>query len=108
MNRAIYDSIASDVTVYSGQSEVNPATAPELVLRTIPNLTARQRDEIMSARAGRVPSELTRVDVITILADARTTGGGRFVREIVLRRSGEPGNPFQILDWRQTWQSAPP
>jgi general secretion pathway protein K len=108
MNHTIYDSIASDVTVYSGQSEVNPTTAPEFVLRTISNLTARERDEIMSARSERVPSQLSQVDVVTILADARTSGGGRFVREAVLRRSGEPGNPFQILDWRQTWQPAPP
>jgi general secretion pathway protein K len=108
MNHAIYDSIASDVTVYSGQSAVNPTTAPELVLRTIPNLTTRERDEIMSARSGGVPAPLARVDVVTILADARTSGGGRFVREAVLRRSGEPGDPFQILDWRQTWQPAPP
>ena len=105
MNRAIYEAIAPGVTVHSGQSEVNPSTAPELVLRTIPNLTVRERDQIMSARSERVPSQLSQVDVVTVLADARTRGGGRFVREAVLRRSGEPGNPFQILDWRQTWQS---
>jgi len=105
MNRAIYEAIAPGVTVHSGQSEVNPSTAPELVLRTIPNLTVRERDQIMSARSERVPSQLSQVDVVTVLADARTRGGGRFVREAVLRRSGEPGNPFQILDWRQSWQS---
>jgi general secretion pathway protein K len=105
MNRAIYEAIAPDVTIHSGQSEVNPSTAPDLVLRTIPNLTIRERDQIMSARSERVPPQLSQVDVVTVLADARTRGGGRFVREAVLRRSGEPGNPFQILDWRQTWQS---
>ncbi len=105
MNSAIYEAIAPDVTTHSGQSEVNPSTAPDLVLRTIPNLTIRERDQIMSARSERVPPQLSQVDVVTVLADARTRGGGRFVREAVLRRSGEPGNPFQILDWRQTWQS---
>jgi len=105
MNRAIYEAIAPDVTTHSGQSEVNPSTAPDLVLRTIPNLTIRERDQIMSARSERVPPQLSQIDVVTVLADARTRGGGRFVREALLRRSGEPGNPFQILDWRQTWQS---
>lgn len=105
MNRAIYEAIAPDVTIHSGQSEVNLSTAPDLVLRTIPNLTIRERDQIISARSERVPPQLSQVDVVTVLADARTRGGGRFVREAVLRRSGEPGNPFQVLDWRQTWKS---
>ena len=108
MTRTIYDAVASSVTVYSGQSDVNTTTAPELVLRTIPDLTAKQFDEIMSARSGRVPSQLSRVDVVTIIADATTSGGGRFVREVVARRSGEPGDPFHLLEWRQTWQSASP
>lgn len=108
MSRTIYDAVASSVTVYSGQSDVNTSTAAELVLRTIPNLTAKQLDEIMSARSGRVPSQLSRVDVVTIIADATTSGGGRFVREVVARRSGEPDDPFQFLDWRQTWQSRSP
>jgi general secretion pathway protein K len=106
MNRTIYDAVASSVTVYSGQSDVNTSTAPELVLRTIPDLTDKQFEEIMSARSGSVLSQLSRVDVVTIIANAATSGGGRFAREVVARRSGEPGHPLQFLDWRQTWQSA--
>jgi general secretion pathway protein K len=108
MTPAIYQAIADDVTVYSGRSEINRSTAPELVLRTIPNLTTRQLDQIMSARSDPATSPTSRVDVVTIRADATTTGGGRFVREAVARRSGKPENPFEILDWRHTWQASPP
>jgi general secretion pathway protein K len=108
MNRAIYDAIASSVTVYSGKGDINLSTAPELVLRTIPGLAARQRDQIIAARSGGVPSPPPHVDTVTIVADATTSGGGRFIREAVARRSGEPGNPFQILSWRQSWPAASP
>jgi general secretion pathway protein K len=108
MNRAIYDAIAPDVTVYSGQSEVNLSTAPESVLRMIPKLTSRQLDEIMAARSGPLPPQSVPVNVVTIRADATTRGGGRFVREAITRRSDQPDNPFEILDWRQNWQAAAP
>jgi general secretion pathway protein K len=108
INRTIYEAIAPNVTVYSEQGEINRSTAPELVLRTIPDLTPQQLGQIMSARSGGAPLELARVDIVTIIADAATSGGGRFVREAVARRSGQPENPFQILDWRQTWRSALP
>lgn len=108
MSRGIYHAIAPYVTVYSGQSDVNPSTAPELVLRTIPNLTARQLGELMAARSAPIQPQLLRVEVVTIIASAETTGGGRFVREAVAQHSGDPASPFWILDWRQSWRSALP
>lgn len=106
MNRRVYEAIAPYVTVHSGESEVNPLTAPEPVLRMLPTLTDRQRDQIMFARAAGT-SRPPRVDVVTIISEAATRGGGRFVREAVLRRGSEAGDPFHIIDWRQTWQPAP-
>lgn len=105
MTKAIYDAIASDVTVYSGRSDINLSTASELVLRAIPGLTVQQRDQIIAARSSGVPSQRLRIETVTVLADAATTGGGRFIRETVARLSGGPGRPFQILSWRHTWQS---
>ena len=108
MNSAIYNTIASSVTVYSGKSDINLATAPELVLRTIPALGARQRDQIIAARSnGTLPPQAS-IETVTIIADALTAGGGQFIREAVARRSGEAGNPFQILSWRRAWRNTPP
>ena len=104
MTKTAYGAISSDVTVYSGKSDINLSTAPELVLRTIPGLTVRQRDQIMMARSSGAPSQRARIETVTVLADATTAGGGRFIREAVARLSGEPGKPFQILSWRHTWQ----
>jgi general secretion pathway protein K len=106
MNRTIYDAIAANVTVYSGKSDINLATAPELVLRTIPGLAARQRDQIIAARSNGALSRRAPIESVTIIADALTAGGGRFVREAVARRSGEAANPFQILSWRRAWRTA--
>ena len=108
MNRTIYDAIASSVTVYSGKSDINLSTAPELVLRTIPGLAARQRDQIIAARSSGALSGRARIETVTIIAEAWTIGGGRFVREAVAQRRGEAGNPFQFLSWRRTWRSASP
>jgi general secretion pathway protein K len=104
MTRAIYDSVAPGVTVYGGENEINRTTAPELVLRAMPDITARELERIMAARNDPAPPQGAQIEVVTIRADASTKGGGRFLREVVARRSGNPGAPFQILDWRQTWQ----
>jgi general secretion pathway protein K len=106
MTRAVYDAIAADLTVYSDQSDINPLTASERVLRLIPNLTGPQIDQIVAARQGHGPEELPRVDVVTIIASGRTSGGGHFVREAVARRSDQPDRPFLFLDWRQTWEAS--
>jgi general secretion pathway protein K len=104
MTRAIYDAVAVGVTVHGGETEINRATAPELVLRAMPDITARELERIMAARNGPAPPGGAQIEVVTIRADASTKGGGHFLREVVARRGGSAGTPFQILDWRQKWQ----
>lgn len=107
MRRAIYDSIRPYVTVYSGRGRVNLFTAPEFVLRAIPNLAPEQLERIRTERESDERLQRTRADTVTVRAEATTQGGGAFTREAVVRRTGDPEHPFRVLDWRQAWRSAP-
>ena len=42
----------------------------------------------------------------TIDALARTSGGGAFERQAVVRLTGDAVRPFAILEWRQSWPSS--
>jgi len=107
MDRATYEAITPYVTVYSGRGRINVLTAPEFVLRAIPNLSPEQLDAILAERAGGARPQRARASVVTVRAEAVTQGGGAFVREAVLKRSGEDEAPFEFLDWRQEWRSLP-
>jgi hypothetical protein len=39
--------------------------------------------------------------VFTIRAEARTPGGGHFVREAVIELDGSPEQPYLVYTWRQ-------
>lgn len=103
MTQQLYQAVAPYVTVYSERGDVNVMTAPDVVLRIIPNLTAQQRDQIMSARSGSVVKDAQRIEAATIHAEATTDAGGRFIREAVIRRSDRTDSPFDVLDWRHAW-----
>lgn len=103
MTQRLYQAIAPYVTVYSERGDINVMTAPDAVLRIIPNLTAQQRDQIMSARSSLVARDAQRIEAATIHAEATTRAGGRFIREAVIRRSDRTDSPFEVLDWRHAW-----
>jgi len=107
MSREIFKAIEPYVTVHSRRGRINPMTAPELLLSVIPNLTPEQLERIRADRAGGVRLERVQPDVVTVRAEAVTSGGGAFIREAVMQRTGEAETPFQILDWRQEWRSMP-
>lgn len=107
MTRTIHDSIKPYVTVHSGRGRINLMTAPEFLLRAIPNMTSEQLDNILAARvAGSGPAR-ARIDVVTVRAEATTRGGGVFIRKAAIKRSGDAARPFEILGWQQEWQSGP-
>lgn len=103
MTRDLHDAIRPYVTVHSGRSRINLLTAPDFVLGAIPNLTPEQLDKIRADRAEGARLERVRLDIVTVRAEARTNAGGAFIREAVLRRSGDAASPFRILEWRQEW-----
>lgn len=105
MTRDIHAAMSPYVTVYSRRGRINLLTAPEFMLRTIPNLKPEQLDKILADRVDAARLDRVRADVVTVRAEAVTSGGGAFTREAVLRRTGEPQQPFTIVDWRQAWRS---
>lgn len=107
MTREIHDAVSPYITVYSRRGRINLLTAPEFLLRAIPNLKPEQLEKILADRADAARLDRVRADVVTVRAEAVTRGGGAFIREAVLRASGEAEQPFTILDWRQTWRSTP-
>ena len=108
IDRALYDAIAPYVTVYAQRGRIDLNTAPALLLQTLPNLTPQEREQILADRATGAALQTARVNVVTVRVEAMTAGGGRFVREAVMKRSRDGQQPFTILEWRQEWARRPP
>lgn len=101
-----YDAISGGVTVFSEESEADPRTAPEVVLRAMPGLSKREIDQIMAMRSIDAPSvPRTPVEVVTINAQAATQNGGRYALEAIARVDEDAAQPFEILSWRHFWLS---
>jgi len=103
MTRPLYQAVAPYATVYSGHGDIDVMTAPDVVLRLIPDLTLQQRDQIMSARSSAATGDIPRIEAATIHAEATTRAGGRFIREAVIRTGDSTGGPFEVLDWQHIW-----
>jgi general secretion pathway protein K len=106
MTRELFDRVAPYITVYSPRRDVNIATALPDVLRLLPYLSPARIDALLKQRAdlGR-GGRRWRVVTVTVVADAMTANGGRFIREAVLRRSNDRSVPFDIVQWRRRWPS---
>jgi general secretion pathway protein K len=116
MSRGLYQSMRPFITVFSGAEAVDPLRAPRLVLAAIPGMT----DQLIEAFAGAGPDDdplgeigddslfdlevyliPSREVMYTVRAEARTMGGGTFVREAVVEITLEPRQPFRIHAWRR-------
>ncbi len=103
-SRPIYDRLAPFLTVYSGRAQVNPVVAPREVLLAMPGLGEEQVDALLARRNAEDEVRVRSVGTaFTVRADARTAGGGRFVREAVVQRTADRQNPYVIREWRQYW-----
>jgi len=106
MTPELYARVAPFVTVYSPRRDVNLATAPPAVLSALPYLSPDRVRTILDQRAARSGADRRfRVIAVTVTVEASTAGGGRVVRQAVLRRSGSSGRPFDIVRWRRVWPS---
>jgi hypothetical protein len=92
--------------VHSPRRDVNIAAASPEVLRLLPYLSPARVDAALKQRAdqGR-GGRRWRVVAVTVVADATTANGGRFIREAILRRSNDPSVPFDVVQWRRRWPS---
>jgi general secretion pathway protein K len=111
---ALYARVAESLTVYSRQPGVNTATASRDVLLSLPNATPEAIDAFLAqrrdARAAKLPVPpfpgvqgfgAGAVPVWRIRAGATLPDGVTFVRDAVLRPSGDPRRPVIALLWQE-------
>ncbi len=118
MTRDLYRLAAPALTVHSGRPDIDPATAPRVVLMALPGIDAAEVEALLDARADgdeaalaimmadmvRFPGVgfrgLTADGATTLRAEARRAGGAVFVREAVARLGSDLSETVQFLAWR--------
>ena len=119
MTPALYARIADSITVYSRQGGINTQTASRDVLLALPNATPETVDAYLQQRGDALASKLKpapfpaaqglnaqALPVWRIRAEAVMPDGVTFVREAVLRPSGNPRRPVIALLWQEGAASA--
>ena len=114
MTPAVYARIADSLTVHSRQPGINPALASRDVLLALPNATPDLVDAYIAqrndARASKLPIPpfpaaanfvAGAVPVWHIRVTATAADGVTFLREAVVRPSGDPRRPLLTLNWRE-------
>ena len=114
MSEALYQRLRPLVTVYSGAEGIDPSRASLDVLRAVPGMTPELAEAIRAAGPDVDPFELIDDDALfeievyfvpsreimfRVVAEARTAGGGVFMREAVIELSGVPEQPFMVHTW---------
>ena len=118
---AIYAKIADSLTVQSRQPGVNAQLAPRDVLLAMPNVTPAIVDAYLQQRADAIAAKMPvppfapaanyvagAVPVWRIRAQATTPDGVTFIREAVVRPSGDGRRPLLTLSWQEGTSVAPP
>lgn len=113
MSHDIYLRLAPLITIHSGQPGINTLVAPRGVLMAIPDVSPSQVDDYIAQRNdslanGQMPPPfpagaafMSAGSVINVHAEARMADGAVFVREAVVRRSGEAKRPLEFLSWKE-------
>jgi general secretion pathway protein K len=116
MSEALYRRLRPFVTVYSGAEGIDPTRASLDVLRMVPGMTPELAEAIRAAGPDGDPFEAIDDDALfeieayfvpsreimfQIRAEARTAGGGVFVREAVVELTLQPDRPFGAHAWRR-------
>jgi general secretion pathway protein K len=116
MSEALYRRLRPWVTVHSGAEGIDPTRAAPEILRSIPGMTPEIAEAIRAAGPDADPFETIDDDTLfdleiyfipsreimfRVQAEARTTGGGVFVREAVVELTLDPVRPFIVHAWRR-------
>jgi general secretion pathway protein K len=114
MSEPLFQRLRPFVTVYSGAEGIDPTRASLDVLRAVPGMTPELAEAIRTAGPDGDPFELiddetlfeievyfvpSREIMFRVVAEARSAGGGVFVREAVIELSGVPEQPFMVHTW---------
>jgi general secretion pathway protein K len=111
---ALFARISDSLTVHSRQPGINPTLASRDVLLALPSATPELVDAYLQQRADARASRLPvppfpaaanfvagAVPVWHIRTTATVSDGVTFVREAVVRPSGDPRRPLLTLNWRE-------
>lgn len=120
MAPVVFDAVASAVTVYSGRAAFDPQSASRVALLAVPDSDPEAVEDFIEKRAQPGRSDQRRGGILQpsigstaffsgagtgrvfgIRAEAQRTGGVRFVRSAVVRKSSLAGAPFKLETWRQ-------
>lgn len=113
MTREIYDAVVPAITVYSRSKGIDPASAPAAALAALPQVGAGTTEALAAQRQGRSLEDLrglfgdspylvpSSIPVVTIRAEATTSGGAVFVREAVVTLTPGLRRPYHVLTWEQ-------
>lgn len=106
MTPAIYRKVAPVVTIWSGNPQPNPNTAPPLALMAIPGMSAQQLDTIRATRLRNASDPSLVLDNGTthsIQSEATLADGTRAVLRATIRmRMGQIGaQPYAVLRWQE-------
>jgi len=113
MTPALYAKIADSLTVQSRMAGINPAYASRAVLLSLPGATPEmvdtylaQRRDALAAKLPPPPFQLPGIVVGTvnlwrIHAEATTSDGVSFVREVVVRRGTDSRRLLVVLEWQE-------
>jgi general secretion pathway protein K len=109
----IYNRVAGAITVYSRQQGVDALAAPRLALLALPGADPILVDTYIDQRKMAIEQGLlpppfllaqafaaTSSSVFNIQATAELPDGIRFIREAVIRKTGNPRIPIQTFVWR--------
>lgn len=107
MNDDLYGKLAPALTVYSGDSGLNPDVAVRGALLALPGMTPQRVDEYLADRAA-APLKFdqrflsgTRRRMVTILSQGEA-GGSRARLEVVVRINRSRKGPYSLMSWRET------
>lgn len=103
---ALYRTVAPAVTLWSGRSSPNPATAPALALAAIPGMDEQHRNAIQTARqqGAQDPNLVVRNGVThSIRSEATLADGTRAVLRVTVRLQGGQAaiQPYKVLRWQE-------
>lgn len=115
MSPALYRRIRGSLTIFSGQSGINPALASRQALLALPGAEAAQVDAYIVQRqeyieSGQTPPPFPLATgfanagpgtAFSVRAEVMLGGGGFFVREAVLGLAQDRKRPFRIFSWKE-------
>lgn len=114
MSGNLFSRIEPFISVHSRQAGINTAVAPREVLLSLPGVTAEQVDLFVTQRQalleqGLPPAPFPAASGIVAPATATTyniqvevvlSNNTKFVRQAVVRLTGDPAEPVAVLVWR--------